>query len=268
MQKLAKFIKESWSGHERSVPPDVKPFFPFRDKPVIENDVILKGQKAVLPKSLQSTYIAILHKGHMSADRTRQLANDVVYWPKMRQDIESAVSQCCACNSCKAHLRKQPLINHPVPNLPWATVGADIFDWNHHQYLVIVVSYSGWFEMDLLPDSSSRTMISKMKRLFLTHGIPEKMLTDNGRQFVSREFELFAKEWKFAHITSSLYYAQSNGLAENAVKQAKQLVEKCRKDGSDVQLGLLNLRNTPRDGMGSPAQCLLSRCTRTTPRHQ
>ena len=51
-----------------------------------------------------------------------------------------------------------------------------------------------------------------MKRLFSTHGIPEKLLTDNGRQFVSREFELFAKEWNFAHITSSPYYAQSNGL--------------------------------------------------------
>ena len=111
MQKLAKFMKEGWPGHERSVPPDVKPFFPFRD--VIENDVILKGPKAVVPKSLQSTYIAILHKGHMGADRTKQLASDVVYWPKVRQDIESAVSQCSACNSCKAHLQKQLLINTP-----------------------------------------------------------------------------------------------------------------------------------------------------------
>ena len=87
MQKLAKFIKEGWPGHERSVSPDVKPFFPFRDELLIENDIILKGQKAVVPKSLQSTYIAILHTGHMSADRTKQVASDVVYWPKMRQDI-------------------------------------------------------------------------------------------------------------------------------------------------------------------------------------
>ena len=28
MQKLAKFIKEGWPGHERSVPPDVKAVFP------------------------------------------------------------------------------------------------------------------------------------------------------------------------------------------------------------------------------------------------
>ena len=179
MQKLAKFIKEGWSGHERSVPSDVKPFFAFRDELVVENDVILKGQKAVVPKSLQSTYIAILQQGPHGCGPPKQHASDVVYWPKTRQDIESAVSQCSACSSCKAHLQKQPLINHPVPNLPWATVGADIFDWNNHQYLVMVDSYSGWFEMDLLPDSSSRAVISKMKRLFSTHGIPEKLLTDS-----------------------------------------------------------------------------------------
>jgi hypothetical protein len=89
-------------------------------------------------------------------------------------------------------------------------------------------------------------------------------MTDNGRQFVSREFEQFAKEWNFEHITSSPFYPKSNGLAENAVKQAKQLLEKSMKDGSDVMLGLLNLRNTPRENMGSPAQRLLSRRTRTT----
>ena len=79
---------------------------------MIENDVILKGQKAVVHKSLQSTYNAILHKGHMGADRIKQLASDVVYWPKMRQDIDNDVSQCSACSSCKAHLQKQPVIDH------------------------------------------------------------------------------------------------------------------------------------------------------------
>lgn len=264
MQKLARLIKDGWPEHERSVPPDMKPFFSFRDELVIENDIILRGQRAVVPADLQSTYIAVLHEGHMGVERTRQLANDVVFWPKMRQDIERAVSQCSACNSCKAHLQKEPLINHPVPDLPWATVGADIFDWNNKQWLVTVDSYSGWFEVDMLPDMSSRQLIGKMQRLFAAHGVPQKLLTDNGRQFVSREFEQFTKEWNIGHITSSPYYPRSNGLAENAVKQAKQLLEKCKMDGSNLYLGLLNLRNTPRDGMGSPAQRLLSRRTRTT----
>ena len=143
-------------------------------------------------------------------------------------------------------------------------VATDIFDWEGHQYLVTVDSYSGWFEMDSLSDMSSRTVIGKLQRMFATHGIPEKLLTDNGRQFVSREFKLFSQEWNFTHLTSSPYYPKSNGLAENAVKQVKQLLEKSKKDGSNFMLGLLNLRNTPRELMGSPAQRLMSRLTRTT----
>ncbi|XP_070183947.1 uncharacterized protein [Littorina saxatilis] len=85
-----------------------------------------------------------------------------------------------------------------------------------------------------------------MKHLFATHGIPEKLMTDNGSQFVSHEFEQFAKEWNFVHTTSSPYYPKSNGLAENAVKQAKQLLNKSKKDGSDMMLGLLNLRQHPK----------------------
>lgn len=51
---------------------------------------------------------------------------------------------------------------------------------------------------------------------------------------------------------------QSNGLAENAVKQATNLLCKC-KDSSDPLLGLLNLRNVPTDQtLGSLAQQLMS----------
>lgn len=81
---------------------------------------------------------------------------------------------------------------------------------------------------------------------------------------MSKEFQLFAEEWSFEQVTSSPVYPQSNGLAENAVKQAKKLLERSKRDGSDPMLGLLNLRNTPRNvNLGSPAQRLLSRRTRT-----
>lgn len=265
MQKLTTFIRNGWPDHQRSVPLDLVPFFPFRDELVIENNIILKGQRAVIPDNLRQEYISILHKGHMGADRTKQLANEVVFWPSIRKDIELFVSQCSPCNSNKAHQQKEPLINHPVPSLPWMTVGADLFQWRSNQYLVLVDSYSGWFDMESMMDTSSRMVIKKMKRLFASHGIPETLLTDNGPQFVSHEFEQFAQDWNFIHVTSSPHYPQSNGLAENAVKQAKQLLEKSKADDSDLLLGLLNLRNTPRDDvLGSPAQRLLSRRLRSS----
>jgi hypothetical protein len=65
-------------------------------------------------------------------------------------------------------------------------------------------------------------------------------------------------------VTSSPGYPQSNGKAENAVKQIKNLMKKCAEDHSDVYLALLELRNIPSEQMkDSPAQRLFSRRTRT-----
>ena len=65
--------------------------------------------------------------------------------------------------------------------------------------------------------------------------------------------------------TSSPLFPRANGKVENAVKIAKQLMEKARKANSDPYLGLLAIRNTPTQGMqSSPAQRLMNRRTRTT----
>ena len=40
--------------------------------------------------------------------------------------------------------------------------------------------------------------------MFAHHGIPELLVTDNGRQFVAAEFQTFADQWGFRHTTSSI----------------------------------------------------------------
>ena len=75
---------------------------------------------------------------------------------------------------------------------------------------------------------------------------------------------MFASTWEFTHTTSSPYHSQSNGKAESAVKIAKKLIGKVTADNRDLQLTILDWRNTPTVGLQtSPAQKLHSRCTRT-----
>lgn len=186
-----------------------------------------------------------------------------MFWPSIYQDIEHEISSCAPCNALRPHQTKEPLQLHDIPDLPWALTAADVFEWEGKEHLVLVDSYSGWFEIDQLPNVTSATIITRLKRHFATHGAPQQLMTDNAAYFTSMEFQEFAHIWDFCHVTSSPHYPQSNGPAERAVRSAKHLLEKCARDGTDVYAALLNLRNIPRDGLPSPAQRLLSRRTKT-----
>ena len=264
LQTVGKYIQQGWPERATSVPQLARKFYTFRDELTIQDDIVMKGLKPVIPQSLQATYVKLLHEGHIGAESTKRRGRDIVFWLSMSHDIDNHVSSCSVCNSTKPHQPKEPMKSHPLPTLPWQTVGVDLFEWNGLHYMAIGDLYSGWFDMASLNDQSAQTVIQKLKRQFCTHGTPATVITDNARQFDCQAFSDFAKCWDFKHITSSPYYPQSNGLAESAVKRAKQLLEKTKRDNSDLYQNLLNVRNVPTDSqLGSPAQRLMSRRLRT-----
>jgi transposase InsO family protein len=261
LQKVHRAIVMGWSKKET----ELRPFYPVRDELIEDDGVILKGHKIVVPKSLQKEYVDLAHSGHLGAEATKRRARDILYWPSMSRDIDDVVAQCSVCHSTRSHQSKEPLQLYPVPSRRWATLGTDLFEWHGKMYLVTVDSYSGWFEMNTLLDTSTTTVVQKLKSHFARFGIPDMVISDSGSQFTSREFKNFATAWGFNHTMSSPHFHSSNGLAEKAVQTAKKLLEKSFRDGTDPYLNLLNWRNTPRDStLGSPAQRNLSCRTMTT----
>ena len=93
------------------------------------------------------------------------------------------------------------------------------------------------------------------------HGIPDKIVSDNGPQFSSQEFKKFKDLYEFDHVTSSPTYPQSNG---KVVKTAQRIMLKESEAGIDPYLGFLDFHNTPTEGLGtSPAQRLFGQRTKT-----
>lgn len=70
----------------------------------------------------------------------------------MSKDITEQPVSCTVCNSTRHHQQRESLLLHKVPDLPWSTVATDIFDWHGKHYQILVDLYSGWFEIDLLPE--------------------------------------------------------------------------------------------------------------------
>lgn len=216
-----------------------------------------------MPHALRAEMLTHIHAGHLGIEKCNQRARDVLFWPGMGKQIEALIGSCTICLERRCSLPKEPMISHPIPERPWQVVATDLFTWNNSDYIVTVDYYSRYLEVEKINSLTSTTVIKKLKATFARHGIPQTVVSDNGPCYSSQEFRAFAHAWDFEHITSSPLYPQSNGLAEKAVQIAKALMDKARAQNTDPYLSLLEYRNTPVDGMKSPAQLLMSRRLRS-----
>jgi len=111
-----------------------------------------------------------------------------------------------------------------------------------------------------LNNTTSAGVISFLKTNFARYGIPATLISDNGPQFSSKEFQDFAKTYSFCHITSSPRFPQSNGLAECMVRTVKKLLH----GASDPHLALLSYRTTPLPWCNlTPSELLMGRQLKT-----
>ena len=217
--QLTKLIQEGWPNTIKTVPKAARDFYPFRDELTVQDGMIVKGTRVIIPISLHQEYLTELHRGHPGAEGMKRRVRNTVYWPNINEEVDRHVSMCSTCNKHKSHQQKEPLKQLPTPELPWSIVASDLFELDGNSYLIIVDSYSGWWEIEKMTNTTSTSVITQMKRHFATHGIPVTLYTDNGPQYVSEKFKAFTNEWEFNHKTSSPYYPQSNGLAEQCKVQ-------------------------------------------------
>ena len=182
----------------------------------------------------------------------------------MSRDIRQYVQ---ACHICAAYPNKQPpetLRRHEVPEHPWQKIATDNFTFCDRNYLVTVDCFSNFIEVNYLPDTLSRTVVTKLKLQFARYGIPDILISDGGPQYTSNEFKSFSKQWSFDHNVTSPGNSKANGAAEAAVKIVKTMMRKCKLQHEDPYLGMLSIRNTVNEGWhSSPAQRMFGRATKT-----
>ena len=239
--ELSTVIKSGWPDEKKNLSETVMNYFNFREELSIQDRLIFKGDRLLVPECVRQKIIAKVHNcSHQGIQSCIRRAREAVFWPKMNSDIEDYISKCETCSKYQAAQQREPMISHEIPELPWQQVGCDLFQMKDKHYLICVDYYSDFYEVDRLNvNMTSSEVINKLKAHFARYGIPNTVISDNGPPFNSKDFAIFSERYDFTHTTSSPAYAQSNGKAENAVKQAKLLMTKAIESGSDPFLGLL-----------------------------
>ena len=155
------------------------------------------------------------------------------------------------------------MIAHETPEIPWEKVGMDLFTVNGIDNLAVVDYYSQYIEITSLRSTTSKAVINTVKSIFARHGTSVQVISDNGPQFSSQDFKDFSKHWDFEHTTSSPHHPASNGQAEIAVKNMKNLITKVTTNHEDLYEALQVSRNTPLEKDRSSAELLFNRKIRS-----
>ena len=242
---LRAVIKRDWPDSKADVPECVHPYYDIRDELTVLEELIFKGQQLVVPRVLRKELMEKTHSSHIGIEGCIRRARDTFFWPRMTVELKEYISKCEVCLTHRSGQEKEPILQHEFVARPWGKISADLCELDNRTLLVVSDYYSNYVEVARLNTLTSRAIIKSLKEIFARFGIPDTLITDNGPQFASAEFSVFAKTWMFDHKTSSPKYAQSNGKAENAVQTVKRLFKKCMTSGGSEFQALLDWRNTP-----------------------
>ena len=106
----------------------------------------------------------------------------------------------------------------------------------------------------------------RQQDIFVVHGLPQKIVTDNGSAFTSATFKVFMDRNGIKHIRSAPYHPSTNGPAERAVQTFKQNLRQISGGSIKENLAkfLFKYRITPHSSTGiSPAELLMGRHLRS-----
>jgi len=245
-----------------------KPFTDVWSELSVVQDCILRNTRVIIPDRLKGRVLAELHAEHQGIVRTKAIARTFVWWPGIDNDITTYVRNCEGCAFQQNN--PAPCKTHPweTPSTPWQRVHIDFAGpFRGHTFLIVVDSFSKWPEVIPMTSTTAYSTVRVLMSLFATHGIPEQIVSDNGPQFVSSEFDSFCKGNNIKHIRSAPYHPATNGEAERFVQTFKSNM-KCRGSSrsgltTNINRFLLSYKTTPHATTGcSPSFLLMGRRVR------
>ena len=204
-QAVLTIVKNKWPDTKQHVPLKPRPYWTFHEEVATADGLLFKGTHLIaLKKIMRPDMLCQIHKSHLGIAKCTQRAREVLFWPGMSVDVEQMVTT--------------------VPrSFPWQKIGTDLFELQGEHYLLSECYRSKFPEITKMESLRSSFVAQELTRQFGAHGIPAEVVSDNGPHFSSSDFQEFAKEYGFKHVTSSPHNPKANSEVEWAVQTLKTL---------------------------------------------
>jgi hypothetical protein len=216
---LVRVIKSS--GWDKRAISKYKEYHVKLDRLTVEGDLIFFENSRFVPeRDKRDQILSEAHKVHQGINRTRKRVENLFWWPGYGNDVIEYIKNCPVCKQSgrTKMAREAPMIPVELPDGPWQKLAVDIkgpIGRGTHKYLLVIQDYySKWPEVFGLNRTTTKTIINALNKLFRRFGLPEELGSDNGTQFVSKEFKQYLERLGINPRPVPLYNPSQNGLVE------------------------------------------------------
>ncbi|KAI8513647.1 hypothetical protein Bbelb_079710 [Branchiostoma belcheri] len=228
-----------------------------------DQDLLLRGNRIIIPATLQSRVIAIAHEGHQGISKTKALLREKVWFPGIDDKVNEALKGCLACQATTKTPTAVPLQPTVMPEHPWSELCADF--WGplpSGDYLMVVIDeHSRYPVVEHLRSTSAQAVIPVLDKIFAMFGTPEVLKTDNGPPWTSTQMKSFADYLGFHHRKVTPYWPCANGTAERFMRVLGKTVKAAVVEGKswkqELHKMLRSYRATPHTTTNHPPATLL-----------
>ena len=166
LQELIAIVQKGWPEKRSSAPIAVRPYYHLRSELTVEQGLVFKGHRCIVPSEMRPEILRKIHLPHMGLESALRFGRQVVFWPDMNSQLKDLLQKCEVCCSLHAKQPREPLQPHPIAERPWEVIGVDLFSLEDSAFLVTVDYYSGFWEIDQLQGLGATSVIRCLKRHF------------------------------------------------------------------------------------------------------
>ena len=186
--------------------------------PIMAEDRLL----IVVPHSQRKLFLTFAHddSGHQGTDRTMARLSERAYWVGMGRDVADHCGRCAKCQIAKAPRNKPAPLQPVIACRPWEMVAVDILkvpmSTQGNQYLLVAQDYfSKWPFAKPIPDQKADRIVQILRDdVFTVVGPPQKLHSDQGRNFESRILGDLCKALGGKKSHTPPYHPMGDGLVE------------------------------------------------------
>ena len=259
LSKLAEIIRKGSLDVGRNQDASLKKFKPILSElSLTGNGIILKGERMVLPESLQGMAIELAHRGsHPGRAGIERRLRYHFFFHGMYDKVKNFVEKCEECCLFVDKKTKEPIQHHNIPRKAWETVAVDLFGpMPSSRHVVVVQDIGSRFPAaKLVSSTKADKVIPILDEIYTEYGYPDTQISDNGPPFNSIKMRQYNESHGIAAQFSTPYTPSQNP-AETFMKtvgKAMKIANHSRENETKaLRDALITYRQTPHISTGIP----------------